>query len=130
MDLGLKGRRALVFGASRGLGRGIAEALAQEGCDLILAARNQATLAEAAREIRDRCGVVADPLVLDLGAPGTAASAAAFASARGGADILVNISGGPPASKLIGIPDELMAPPVRSHGVECHFVSPTPSCRK
>jgi 3-oxoacyl-[acyl-carrier protein] reductase len=51
MDLGLTGKIALVTGASRGLGRAIALALAQEGMDVVAAARNQDLLGSLAREI-------------------------------------------------------------------------------
>ncbi len=56
MDLMLKGHVALVQGASKGIGRGIAEALATEGCDLMLTARTEDTLLRTAREIADSTG--------------------------------------------------------------------------
>ena len=51
MDLGIAGRRALVCAASKGLGRGCAEALAREGVEVTIVARTEATLAQTAREI-------------------------------------------------------------------------------
>jgi 3-oxoacyl-[acyl-carrier protein] reductase len=57
VDLGLKGRRAIVCAASRGLGRACADSLAREGVDLTLIARSEGPLAAAASEIRSRFGV-------------------------------------------------------------------------
>jgi 3-oxoacyl-[acyl-carrier protein] reductase len=57
MDMGIRGRRALVNGASAGMGRAAAEMLAIEGVDLVLSARGAARLEETARELRDRHGV-------------------------------------------------------------------------
>lgn len=65
MDLGLRGKRALVTGATGGIGRNIAHALAAEGVDIVVTGRDQARLEELAAEIEDRystqaCGVAAD----------------------------------------------------------------------
>jgi len=85
MDLMLEGRSALVTGASSGIGRGIALALAREGARLTITARRE----DALRELAEQTGaslVVAD--FLDPGAPGTIAEAA------GDVEILVNNAGG------------------------------------
>lgn len=57
MDLGIRGRVALVGGASKGLGRACAEALAQNGADVVIVARNEEKLRQVAREISDRSAV-------------------------------------------------------------------------
>ncbi len=106
MDLGLKGKRALVMGASRGLGRGIAEGLAAEGCHLLLAARNRERLDEAAADLRARFGVTVDSCAVDLGDSASVETLCAAAEGLGGVDILVNISGGPPPSGALGVPAE------------------------
>src|SRR3989442_14007939 len=62
MDLELEGKTALVTGASRGIGRAIAQALAKEGVRVALAARDKATLETAASEVRGSGG--ADPLAV------------------------------------------------------------------
>lgn len=103
MDLGLKGKRALVMGASRGLGRGIAEALAAEGTNLLLSARNATSLDRTAQDIHVRHGVTVDTFAADLGDPASAGALAARAAADGGVDILVNISGGPPPGGALGV---------------------------
>jgi 3-oxoacyl-[acyl-carrier protein] reductase len=97
MDLGLRGKGALVLGASQGLGLGVARALLAEGASVAISARSVETLDQVRAELpadqRDRCF----PIPADLGAPDAAASIAAAArSALGTVDILVNNSGGPP----------------------------------
>ena len=57
MNLGLKGRRALVLAASRGLGYACARGLAQEGCDLVICSRDEARIQAAAEQIRKDTGV-------------------------------------------------------------------------
>lgn len=66
MDLGLKGRRAIVSAASRGLGRACAESLAAEGVDLTIAARTAEPLEAAAAEIRQRFGVKVTAVAADV----------------------------------------------------------------
>ncbi|MGA7957005.1 MAG: SDR family NAD(P)-dependent oxidoreductase, partial [Xanthobacteraceae bacterium] len=65
MELGLKGKVALVTGSSRGIGRGVARALAAEGCDVMLTGRDAAALNEVADAIR-KSGRRAGVAVLDL----------------------------------------------------------------
>ncbi|MGE5793668.1 MAG: SDR family NAD(P)-dependent oxidoreductase, partial [Bacteroidota bacterium] len=66
MDLGIKGRRAIVCGASKGLGRGCADALAAEGVDLVIVARGEDALQQAASEIRTRHGVNVIAVAADI----------------------------------------------------------------
>jgi 3-oxoacyl-[acyl-carrier protein] reductase len=93
MDLGLEGRVALVMGASRGLGRAIAAALAKEGARLAIASRSLERLEEAAAEIGGR----AMPFVADTtDVERLAALPGKVAEALGPVEILVANSGGPP----------------------------------
>jgi 3-oxoacyl-[acyl-carrier protein] reductase len=96
MELGLRGRRAVVGGATSGLGRASAEALAAEGCDLFLWARSADRLAETADELRTNHGVGVDWVAADAADPGSAAIVAAGALTIGPVDILVSNAGGPP----------------------------------
>src|SRR5262249_6973949 len=93
MDLGLSGKVALVTGSSRGIGRGVALALAAEGCDLVLTGRDQKALDEVAAAIHAK-GRKAAVTALDLredGAPANLIDAAR--RAFGQLDILVNNAG-------------------------------------
>ena len=94
MDLGIRGKRALVCAASKGLGRGCAEALAAEGVDLVINARGEEALVRTAREIAEACGVTVTPVAADITTP---EGRARVLDALGGqADILVTNAGGPP----------------------------------
>jgi 3-oxoacyl-[acyl-carrier protein] reductase len=98
MELGLNGRRALVGGASSGLGRASADALAAEGCDLLIWSRSDERLATAADEIRSRHGVTVAHVAADAEQPGAAEIVAAAAAQFGPIDIVVLNAGGPPTS--------------------------------
>ena len=94
MDLGIRGKRGLVCAASKGLGRGCAEALAAAGVDLVINARSADVLARTAAEIAGKHGVTVTPVAGDIT---TEQGRAAVLEALGGqADILVNNAGGPP----------------------------------
>lgn len=98
MDLGIRGKIALVTGASQGLGRAVAEALAREGADLAIAARGEDRLGAAAAEIRRAHGVRVTPFTVDLSrADGIPSSVEAVTKACGRVDVLVTNAGGPPA---------------------------------
>lgn len=98
MDLGLRGRTALVGGATSGLGRATAEALAAEGCRLLLWSRRAETLATVADELRSSHGVEVAVVAADATDPGAAATVADAAEAFGPVDVLVLNAGGPPAA--------------------------------
>jgi short-subunit dehydrogenase len=66
MDLGLKGKRALVLAASRGLGYACARGLAQEGCDLVICSRDEARIQSAAAQIRQDTGARVEALAADV----------------------------------------------------------------
>jgi len=107
MNLGLKGKTAVVGGASSGLGRASAEALAEEGCDLLLWARNRRRLETVAREIARLHAVDVHVATADASTPqASEAIANAVTATIGHADILIlNAGGPPPADPLSTDPD-------------------------
>jgi 3-oxoacyl-[acyl-carrier protein] reductase len=93
MDLGLKGKKAIVCASSKGLGKGCAMALAQEGVDLVINSRSADALEAAAEEIRKATGVNVTAVACDVT---TEEGRAAVLAACPDPDILVNNAGGPP----------------------------------
>ncbi|MFO1350514.1 MAG: short-chain dehydrogenase/reductase [Gammaproteobacteria bacterium] len=103
MELDLRDQTAVVTGATKGIGRAIAEALAAEGCHLHLAARTEADLAELGSALNQRFGVKITSYALDL----TQAAAQEVLAARANsADILVNCAGNIPSGELDSFTDE------------------------
>ncbi len=93
MDLGIKGKRALVCASSKGLGLGCARALAEAGADLVMNARGAEALEASAQAIRDDFGVNVTTVACDVT---SAEGQAELLKAAGEVDILVNNAGGPP----------------------------------
>lgn len=93
MDLGIKGKRALICGASKGLGRGCAEALAEAGVDLVLNARGAEALEQTAEAIRNRFGVQVSTVAADVTTDKGRRKVLDMADQI---DILVTNAGGPP----------------------------------
>ncbi|HKU97012.1 MAG TPA: SDR family oxidoreductase [Vineibacter sp.] len=93
MDLGIKGRKAIVCAASKGLGKGCAMALAKEGVDVVINARTADILEKTAEEIRKATGVKVTAIACDVTTPqGREAVLAACPEP----DIVINNAGGPP----------------------------------
>lgn len=107
MELGLKGKRALVLGASRGLGRGVAAALAAEGCDLILAARSAEKLGQDAAALQTSHNVKVTAIGLDLTDTASVISLVDTVKTMGGVDILLGNVGGPPPTGALGVDPEI-----------------------
>lgn len=116
MDLGIRGKRAIVCASSRGLGKGCALALAEAGVSLVINGREPAVLEETAAEIHRLYGVPVVPVAADLGEP---AGQAALLAACPEPDILVNNNGGPPfrdfreldrAAMLAGVTMNMVTP--------------------
>ena len=107
MDLGIADKRALVMGASRGLGRGIAEALAAEGARVVVCSRDGDKCADVASAISERYGNAAYGISCDMSDLAAVDAAAAFAEETlGGIDILVNNTGGPPFGDISKVETE------------------------
>ncbi len=106
MDLGLKGKVALVLAASKGLGKACAEALANEGANVVIGARTQHELELAAREIREKSGRQVLAIPVDVTKP-EEVKAIVDATVRefGRIDILVNNAGGPPFGRFESFDD-------------------------
>lgn len=103
MDLKLTGKRALITGGSKGIGRATAEMLAEEGVDVVLVARDAATLESAAAAVRARRQVSVATIVADLSRE---AEVARVAEAAGRVDILVNNAGAIPPGGLLQVDNE------------------------
>jgi 3-oxoacyl-[acyl-carrier protein] reductase len=97
MDLGLRGRKAVVCASSRGLGRACATSLAREGCAVVINGLDPARLNSTAEDIRAATGAAVTPVAADIT---TEAGRAALVAACPDADILVNNNAGPPPGKL------------------------------
>ncbi|HEX5385668.1 MAG TPA: SDR family NAD(P)-dependent oxidoreductase, partial [Gemmatimonadales bacterium] len=107
MDLGLRGKVALVAGSSKGLGRAIAAELGAEGCDLVLCARSAEPVRAAAEAIAREHGVRAVGVAADVGETDEARRVVDEAMrAFGRVDVLVTNAGGPPAGAFEQIPAE------------------------
>ena len=103
MDLKLAGKTALITGASKGIGRATANAMAEEGCNVVLVARTAADLKAAQAEIARKSNVRVDVFAADLS---DSANVDKIAAAFPGVDILVNNAGAIPAGNLIEIDEK------------------------
>ena len=116
MDLGIRGKKAIVCASSRGLGKGCAMALAEAGCELFVNGRDARTLSATAAEFRRLHGVAVTEVVGDISAPSVQKQLLAACPAP---DILVNNNGGPPfrafaeldrVAILEGVTNNMVAP--------------------
>ena len=114
MDLGLRGRVALVTAASRGLGRASALALAREEARVVICARGEPALREAEAELAAHTDVLA--VVADVTDPATPERLVAQAVERfGQLDILVANAGGPPSARALDLDDDLLWPALNAN---------------
>ena len=116
MDLGIKGRKAIVCAASKGLGKGCAMSLARAGVDLVINSRTRETLEATAKEIADLTGVSVTAVAADISTP---EGQKLVLEACPHPDILVNNNGGPPlrdykeldrAAMIAGVTQNMITP--------------------
>lgn len=106
MDLGLNGKRALVTGASRGLGYATALLLAREGCKVAINGRDESKLKSAAKAINAETGVSVEAVPGDVSDPSTPERIIAeTVKALGSLDLLITNSGGPPSGAFESFDD-------------------------
>jgi 3-oxoacyl-[acyl-carrier protein] reductase len=116
MDLGIRGRTAIVCASSQGLGKGCAQALAEAGVDLVINGRNQALLEQTAEELRKAWSVSVTAVLADVS---TAEGQAALLKACPTPDILVNNNGGPPVRNFRELDRQAML-----NGVTMNMITP------
>ena len=125
MDLGLQGKRAIVFASSQGIGRAIAKQLATEGARVTICARGQEALQRAETEIRADGGQVL-ALAADVAHYGDIKQViTATINQWGGVDILVTNAGGPPPARFMEVGDELW-----QAGINLNLMSTIRMCRE
>jgi len=103
MELDIKGRTALITGGSRGIGYGVAESLAAEGCNLHLASRSAESLAAAKKNLTARFKIDVTVHALDLG---KSENIAKLAQAAGPVDFLINNAGAIPQGTITGLDEK------------------------
>ena len=107
MEFGIKGKTAIVCGASQGLGRACAEGLAAEGVNLVICSRDFDRIFNTARTISEACGAEIVPMACDITQADAATKLIREAESKfGGVHILVNNAGGPPAGTFENTDDE------------------------
>jgi 3-oxoacyl-[acyl-carrier protein] reductase len=107
MDLGLKGKVALVAGASKGLGFAVAKALAAEGASVSISSRDEQAIANAAKQIEEATGGRVLSMAVDVRSKDAIDRWMAHAAdAFGGIDALMTNSGGPPAGAAVSFDDQ------------------------
>lgn len=107
MEFGLKGKRAIVMAASRGLGYASALGLAREGCRLVICSRDKQRIDAAAEQIRKATGADVTALEADVSSASEAKRLVeAAVSAYGGLEIVVHNAGGPPAGETLAMSEE------------------------
>lgn len=107
MDLGLRDKVAVAAASSQGIGRAVAEVFAQEGARVVMNARNERELQQAAEEIRHKTGATIDTVPGDLSRPDTPAQLINHALQRfGRIDTLFVNAGGPPSRPFQELSDE------------------------
>ncbi|TYC64995.1 SDR family oxidoreductase [Stappia sp. BW2] len=116
MDLGLKGKKAIICASSRGLGKGCAQALAEAGCDIVLNGRTETVLEETRSQLHSRYGVSVTAIAADVS---TSEGQKALLAACPNPDILVNNNGGPPRRDYSELDREALL-----EGVVQNFVTP------
>ena len=116
MDLGIKGRTALICASSKGLGRACAMALAQAGCEIVVNGRDAAALAATAEDIRQATGARVAAVAADVG---TEDGRKALIAACPAPDILVNNNGGPAPRDFRALTPEMLRA-----GVEANMLTP------
>ncbi|UOQ98171.1 SDR family oxidoreductase [Hymenobacter sp. 5317J-9] len=125
MNLSLENRRALVGGSTQGIGRAVAEALAENGCAITLLARNEDRLREVAAELPTPAGQTHDYLVADFDDPSHVAEVvqAYLAQHPDGFHILVNNTGGPAGGPLLDAPVEALRVAFNQHVICNHLLA-------
>ena len=116
MDLGIKGKQAIVCASSKGLGRACAISLAQNGVSVVINGRNEEALAAAARDIENISDVRVTPVCADVGTP---EGQRALLDACPNPDILINNNGGPPFKDFRELDREAMLA-----GVTMNMITP------